>query len=448
MKLLAAAVASASMTVSAQQVINNEGTGQVLLYPFYSVESGSNTYIHVANTTGASKAVKIRFSEGRNGQVALEFNAYLGPYDVFPMAVGSVEGGGAVLTNDGTCTAPELGTANGDYSGSQSVLADGSVLMTQPFVPYLYTDDVSSSIGRTQLGFVEVIEMGEVDSSIDVSKCSDVRKLWASGAWSTDSSTNVTAPAGGLAGTAMFINPSLAYSVSIDVTAIDGWAKPLTNYHTGPGTLGTNLDEGVKKATIWDGEEYVTVDYTSQSMGSAMATGALLSARQFSNEVQIESGLAAETDFVVTQPLAKFYTSSTTATAPYTKAYDATKAANVACESFKLTQFDRASGSSVGAGTFVPATSNGTAGDLCDAVSVIKFDTNSALLVDGAVPVGFQFQNGQARFVSENSFVADDNGVTVQGLPVIGFAATRIVNGPMSYGYSAPHASLTVTSGT
>ena len=102
MKLLAAAVASASMTVSAQQVINNEGTGQVLLYPFYSVESGSNTYIHVANTTGASKAVKIRFSEGRNGQVALEFNAYLGPYDVFPMAVGSVEGGGAVLTTDGT----------------------------------------------------------------------------------------------------------------------------------------------------------------------------------------------------------------------------------------------------------------------------------------------------------------------------------------------------------
>jgi hypothetical protein len=412
------------------------------------VENGSNTYVHVANTTGSSKAVKIRFSEARNGQVALEFNAYLGPYDVFPMAVGSVNGGGAVLTTDGTCTVPELGTANGDFSGTQSDLADGSVLMTQPFVPYLYSDDVSNSIGRTQVGFVEVIEMGEVDSSIDVSKCSEMRALWSSGAWSTDSSTNVTAPTGGLAGTSMFINPSLAYSASIEVTAIDGWAKAATNYHSGPGTLGTNLDEGVKKATIWDGDNYVTVDYTSQSKGSAMAMGAALSASQFSNEVQIESALAAETDFVVTQPLAKFYTSSTTATAPYTEVYDATKAANVACESFKLTQFDRSSGSSVGSGTFVPTTSNGTAGDLCDAVSVVKFNTNSALMVDGAVSVGFQFQNGQARFVSDNAFVADDNGVTVQGLPVIGFAATRIVNGPMSYGYAAKHKTLTVTSGT
>lgn len=445
--LLSTAVLSTLVApVYAQQTINNQGTGQVLMFPFYNLENNSNTYMHVINNTGDNKAVKVRFMEHKNSVVVLEFNAYLGPYDVFPVALDATNASGAsVLTTDETCTVPELGTANGNYSGTKTTLADGSTLRSQPFVPYLYETETEGTVGRTLLGHAEVIEMGVVDSSVDVSKCSDLRTLWSTGSWATNSATNVTSPTGGLTGASIFINPSLAYSMSIDVTAIDGWAKSGVNYHKGPGTGNPALNQGTTKATV----NGTTFDYTAQTNGSVLATSALLAANAITNEVQIESGLAAQTDWVVTFPTKKYLTNGTTAGAPFTKVYDSTKLANVACESMTLSQFDRESESTTNTGSFVPATaSSGVAGNLCDTVSVMSFAASgSALLANDTTTVGFPFQNGSARLVSDQKLPADDNGVVVTGLPVVAFAGTRIVNGAMSYGYARSHVSNTVTSG-
>ena len=443
-KVLALAVASALSTgAQAQQQVNSKGTGQVLMFPFYSVENNSNTFMHISNNTGDTKAIKVRLMEHRNSQVVLEFNAYLGPYDVFPVALDAEGSGGAILTTDDTCTVPELGTANGNYNGTQTELAGGATLRKQPLVPYLYDQDAESSISRTLLGHAEVIEMGVVDESVDVYDCTAVRTLWASGAWSTTPSTNVTGPTGGLSGASYFINPNLAYSMSIDVTAIDGWAKDGVNYHKSPGTGLPTLEEGSPKAMVGD----TVLDYTGQANASVMATTAVLAAGSIMNEVQIESGLAAETDWVVTFPTKKYLTNGTTAGAPFTKVYDGTKSDNVACETLSLAQFDRETVSSNGSGNFVPA-SGGVAGDLCDAVTVVSFASNSALLTNDTIAVGFPFQNGAARLVAEQAVPADNNGVVVEGLPVIGFAGTRIVNGPMSYGYTSPHkVTNTITSG-
>ena len=265
--LLSTAVTTVALAspVYSQQVVNTEGTGQVLMFPFYNVENNSNTFMHISNNTGDNKAIKVRFMEHKNSNIILEFNAYLGPYDVFPLALDATDASGAsVLTTDDTCTVPELGTSNGDYNGTQSVLADGSTLRSQPFVPYLFEEEAESTLGRTLLGHAEVIEMGVVSEDIDVSKCSDLRTLWSSGAWSTNSDSDVTSPTGGLSGASFFINPSLAYSMSIDVTAIDGWAKDSVNYHKSPGTGLPSLEQG--SATAYIGG--TTVDYTSKSNGS------------------------------------------------------------------------------------------------------------------------------------------------------------------------------------
>ena len=455
-KLLTLAVASAVLGglgstgyVQAQQVVNSEGTGQVLMFPFYNLENNSNTFMHISNNTGENKAIKVRFMEHKNSQVVLEFNAYLGPYDVFPVALDATNVSGAsVLTTDETCTVPELGTANPPYDGTQTELADGSTLRSQPFVPYLYDTDAESTIVRTLLGHAEVIEMGVVSGDIDVSKCSELRTSWSSGSWASNSATGVTSPTGGLSGSSFFINPSLAYSMSIDVTAIDGWAKSGVNYHAGPGVNGPLLSSGTTKATV----NGTTFDYTAQTNGSILAMSALLASTSIMNEVQIESGLAAETDWVVTFPTKKYLTNGTTAGAPFTKVYDSTVVDNVACETLTLSQFDRESESSTGSGSFVPASSSsGVAGNLCDSVSVLSFaSAGSALLVNDTTSVGFPFQNGAARLVADQKLPADDNGLVVNGLPVLGFAGTRIVNGPMSYGYTSKnvtHASHTVTSG-
>lgn len=448
-KPMCAAVAALTLSgsLSAQQHVNGEGTGQVLLFPFYSVVSEANTYIHITNNTSESKAIKVRFLESRNSEVVLEFNAYLGPNDVFPVGIDEYEGGASVITADSTCTVPQLGTANGAYSGTQTELFDGSVLRRQPFVPYQYDNEKGSSgIGRTLVGHAEVIEMGVVDDSIDVSNCDAINTLWTSGKWTTDASDNVTAPTGGLSGDSIFINPNKAFSMSTGATMIDGWAKPATNYHTGTGTLLPTLDQGVSTATIFDGDDYVTVDYSKQANGGALAVSAALATQSINNEVQIEAAIAAETDWVTTFPTKRFFVNGTVS-APFTKAYDGTKEDPTACETVTLTRYDRSSNSTTGTGTFVPD-STGVDGELCDSISVMSFNENSALGVTGSTSVAFPYANGAAKAAMSQTLPADDNGVVVNGLPVIGFAGTRIVNGAMSYGYAQKHKTLTVTSGS
>ena len=63
------------------------GVGQVLLFPYYTVNGGNQTLLSVVNTTQRVKAVRVRFLEGRNSKQALGFNVYLAPFDTWTAAV-------------------------------------------------------------------------------------------------------------------------------------------------------------------------------------------------------------------------------------------------------------------------------------------------------------------------------------------------------------------------
>ena len=63
--------------------LNPEGTGQVLIYPFYTVNNNLNTAYALVNTTDQAKAVKVTFRESQAGLAMLSFNVYLGAYDVW-----------------------------------------------------------------------------------------------------------------------------------------------------------------------------------------------------------------------------------------------------------------------------------------------------------------------------------------------------------------------------
>src|SRR5690606_15663619 len=67
--------------------LNSDGLGEALIYPFYTVEDGQNTYVHIANTTDFYKAVKVRFLEGENSHEVLDFNLYLSPHDIWTGAI-------------------------------------------------------------------------------------------------------------------------------------------------------------------------------------------------------------------------------------------------------------------------------------------------------------------------------------------------------------------------
>src|SRR5262245_30998179 len=76
--------------------LNADGLGQVLIYPYYTVNAGNTTLISVVNTTAVPKAVKVRFLEGYNSAEVLDFNLFLSPYDVWTASIftlGDAEGG-------------------------------------------------------------------------------------------------------------------------------------------------------------------------------------------------------------------------------------------------------------------------------------------------------------------------------------------------------------------
>ena len=79
--IISAAVAATLLGASAANAVfvNSEGHGQALIYPFYTVEGGHDTYINLVNTTDQTKAVKVRFVEAMNSQEVLDFNLYLSP---------------------------------------------------------------------------------------------------------------------------------------------------------------------------------------------------------------------------------------------------------------------------------------------------------------------------------------------------------------------------------
>ena len=64
--------------------LNPDGLGQVLIYPYYTVNKSQDTLFSVVNTDAINgKAVKVRFLEGYNSREVLDFNLYLSPNDVW-----------------------------------------------------------------------------------------------------------------------------------------------------------------------------------------------------------------------------------------------------------------------------------------------------------------------------------------------------------------------------
>src|SRR4029079_5684450 len=142
-------------------MVNPNGLGQVLIYPYYTVRSPAgagvatyNTLLSVVNTTASTQAVKVRFREGEASAEVLDFNVLLSPHDVWTAAVepGPAGAGAMIETADRSCTIPSF----------------------TPNVPVLfrtgaYEGDAvkDNSLNRLTEGYFEIFEMGTyLDTSV------------------------------------------------------------------------------------------------------------------------------------------------------------------------------------------------------------------------------------------------------------------------------------------
>jgi len=84
---VASSVAGLAVSAQAAMYLNPEGTGEVLLFPYYNAQNGNQTSMSIVNTNPEAKAVKVRFMEYVNSQEVLDFNLYMSAGDHFSFTI-------------------------------------------------------------------------------------------------------------------------------------------------------------------------------------------------------------------------------------------------------------------------------------------------------------------------------------------------------------------------
>ena len=435
-KLLVAAMMAAGLGAvgSANAVhVNYDGLGQVLLYPYYTVQNGFDTYIHVVNTTSRVKAVKVRFLEGKNSQEVLDFNLYLSPYDEWAAELNKSTNGTIIKTADTSCTAPAIPAGGVEFRNTE------------------YKADSVKDLGRTREGHIEIIEMGEVDSAVYAdyathvngvpANCAAIRAA-ANGVFNSVT-TLISLPTGGLYGYATLINVNGGIATSVDALALDGFFSSLDTYadlHTITGSLAPSLESVNTAATILSGINTYTFDN-----GDIDNVSALLMHTAILNDYVIAPDIAAMTDWVITFPTKRAYVNGASAPlAPFQEKW--VPSLSKSCDPITMTYFDREEGTQTPAeGDFSPTEEPG-AFTLCNetnTLSIVTEETAGAQIFGAAytnkeltLDAGFEAGWLKVAFPDDSTLTNDrlltDGSTTVFGLPVIGFAAISYENGTLT----------------
>lgn len=436
MRLTILAAAMVAATTASAVSINNDGTGQTLLSPYYTVQNGNDTLISIVNTTDDTKALKIRFRESYNSRDVLDFNIYMSPYDVWTAGIVADGKGAKLITSDTSCTVPAI-PPNGVN-----------------FRPYAYngqtlpTDGSPTDISRVREGHYEVIEMGVADVNnlgpwdhdrdgiADSThengvpqNCRSLIKNWTSpdGAWFKNKHISMLPPTGGIYGNTRIINVQEGTDIDVPVTALSNFTD--VSIHTDPGTLLPNLSDAKPvSAVIADGKVILDTWKTGED-----AVSAVLMANVVSEEFSINSVVDAETSWVFTFPTKTEYVNTKAAKAPFSRLYN-----GGSCEQVSNTSFDREEDFTVDQSDvdFSPMPPGETF-SLCYETNVLNFGDSDVLGSKLATKYTQPFVSGWSAFEFDQpsqEMVGSVN--TYKGLPIIGFKATKLGNTNVGVGAS------------
>jgi hypothetical protein len=313
--LLALFLGFASHPVSAARMsLENGGTGQVLIYPFYTTNDGFDTYISTTNNTDEIKAIRVRILDSLNGVTVLGFNVFIPARATWTNTISAnkLTGGAAASLGTVGCTTP---------SGAPSQKVD---LRTYAFLeknadaqPVLNTD------ARTRQGFVEVLEMGVVSdprliiASVGAGEPAKLAACEAFGKIYDLSQPNgvaiafenaLTSPTGGLSGGATLINVADGVSYGYRADALSNvFSSP---QHSFPTHLASDRRQ---KPSLKDANKEIAMMIGGATISAEFATGpeavsALYQSVIVSSEWTAEPSIGASSAFVLTLPTKSFFT--------------------------------------------------------------------------------------------------------------------------------------------
>lgn len=418
--------------------VDQDGHGSVLLYPAYSVENGTSTYVSVTNTTDQYKAVKVRFVEGMNSKEVLDFNLYLSPQDVWHGMVVPTADGAKLTSNDTSCI---------------SAHKDGFPAAGMPFRNYLYAGINADAptefqgLDRARVGHLEIIEMANLDATAALGNttvgqaikhvngvpgnCAAINAAWnAGGAWSINKDYAVIDDpelAGGLYGTAAIVNVDAGWSSSYDATALANFAD--TPIHFAPGETSPSLTDASPVAAFKEGT-------VAGAANGQDAVSAVLMKESIQNDYMIGAGLNAQTDMLITFPTKRLYVNPV-AVRPFTEAWNTTTA--TACEPVEVTYYDTEERSLVLQDEQIsPKPPAGEGLTLCHETNVLHISGSNLLggkFVGHTLDLGSSFEQGWISFDFTGTgrtlpLDIDSTGdLVINGLPAIGFSTVATQNG-------------------
>ncbi len=317
---VAAGLGAAGLAGSAAAVnVNPNGLGQYLIYPYYTVRNGTDTYISLTNTTNMPKAVKVRFTEGKNSREVLDFNLYMSPYDMWTGAITATSTGAMLITKDTSCTYPAIPAAgvpfvNYAYTGAETIAGGG-------FGETGGADGGDPSLDRTREGYFEIIEMGTItDTAVAAAvlhtsgvpaNCAYVQQSPPTMDMSASGNHRLSAASGGLEGNATLINVAEGTDYGYDPVALDNFSQL---YHpagiwAAASTILPNATLADPLSTVFYNNNVVATYWPSAfpRYGGVDAVSAVLMHDNVMNDYVLDVATLSGTDWIVTMPTKHWY---------------------------------------------------------------------------------------------------------------------------------------------
>ena len=473
---VSAAAAVAMSAANAQMFMNEGGTGEILVLPFYSAQNGNSTNVNIANTTDRGKAVKVRIIEGENSQEVLDFNLYMSPKDHFSFGISATaDGGGMMMTGDTSCTVPAIPA---DGVAFRSTLYNTIDVNTDADAGTVYDN---TSIERTAVGYIEIIEMGQLDSATGdydgdsdtadtanpilaaithgsdgvPADCSVVVGAWsvsssgANGAWLDDAeyAFDATWVGGGLYAYAGVVNAADATAYGQDADAVQNIIASATagggQLHYKPGDTRPDFEDAAittSATAVVNGAQDGGNDYALP----LNAVSAVFMTTTLANDYVTDPGILGLTDWVITMPTKGLHIDKTDKE-PFSVAWNGQSA----CEYAKMSAWDREEQTQSppdqsGAPDFSPAPPPTTVVTydlpLCYEVTVVQMGDESATKSANIVQDGSPYlpgTDGWAQMSFKKSDLTSDSQTVITndrvlgdlaGLPVTGFAVQSYGN--------------------
>lgn len=457
-KLVLGCAAALGMNAGHAVYLNPHGTGEALVYPYYTVNAGNSTLLSLINTEATGKAVKVRFLEAYDGRDVLAFNVYLSPYDTWVAQVILKNDGAAIFTNDNSCTVPPIPKTAAGAVVFPTAGFDGTG--PQP------SDGGPTDISRTREGSIEIIEMGTVTNgthgtldaithSIGVpNNCEQVVTAW-DGYWKTDAQADFSSPSGGLFGSGTILNVARGTVETYKAEAIAQFFTPQTPpMHSAVDSPTPNLSSGTSLTGVaFTDDAVISTPFTR----SIDAVSSLFMTDGAMNEYWTSTSIDAQSEWVVMYPTKRFYTDpqylaggTFNAQPPFDIAFGATD--GTSCSNSDESLFSREEG------TLIPFNEAPKPQRPCFSTQVFTFNQGAgqpSRVLGSALAAAFgstsgllAFQNGWATLSFSPSTpthrLVGTNGNIFYGQPAIGFWVTQFVNGDVggvlsNYTALSPH---------